>query len=55
MIPEIALGITILSFLFMMTEKIMKNYERLTIIETKLEHLLKHIEYLENHDPRCKP
>lgn len=53
MVIDFAIGIALLTFSIMMTEKIMKTYDRLTIIESKLEHLIKHVEYIQDHDPRC--
>lgn len=52
---DIALGIGLVTFFVMMSEKIMKTYDRLTIIESKLEHLIKHVEYTDEHYPKCKP
>ena len=45
MVIDIALGIGLVTFFVMISEKIMKTYERITVIETKLEHLIKHIEH----------
>ena len=51
MVIDIALGIGLVTFFVMISEKIMKTYDRITVIETKLEHLIKHLEhYADRHD-----